>query len=152
MNTYEFFNQNFSRHLVEQTGDPWDIAQRCLSASHPLAKGTTGRLGSGWAIVKPGQGIVQLKLAVSGLVYDDRTRYGAFLHELESWADVPIMLLVFDKKPLSISNLFITADLRAVRICTPAGVQTFQWTKQPEADAPSYHKIMFKQKEKINAA
>jgi hypothetical protein len=148
MNTYEFFNENFGHHLVDQSGEPWDAAHRCLSASHKLAKGTTGRLGSGWAIVKAGKGIVQLKLAADGLVYDDRTRYEAFLDELENWTGEPVMLLVFDKKPLSISNLFITADLRAVRICTPAGVQTFDWTEPPEKSAPSYHSIMYKQQEK----
>ena len=152
MNTYEFFNENFGRHLVDQTGDPWDAAHRCLNANHPLATGKTMRLGAGWAIIKQGEAIVQLKLATKGLIYDDRTRYEAFRDALENWTGKPIMLLAFDKKPLSISNLFITADLRAVRICTPAGVQTFDWTKQPERAAPSYHAIMFKQQEKENAA
>lgn len=152
MNTYEFFNENFGCHLVDQSGDPWEVAHHCLNASHQLAKGTTGRLGSGWAIVKKEKGIVQLKLAAKGLIYDDRTRYEAFLDELGKWTGEPVMLLVFDKKPLSISNLFITADLRAVRICTPAGVQTFDWTKAPSPESPSYHRIMFSQKEKKNAA
>jgi hypothetical protein len=153
MNTYEFFNENFGRHLVDQSGNPWEMAHHCLNASHLLAKGTTARLGSGWAIIKQGKGIVQLKMAAKGLVYDDRTRYEAFLSELEHWTGEPVMFLAFDKKPLSISNLFITVDLRAVRICTPKGVETFDWTKAPASDAPSYHKIMFKQqKEKKNAA
>lgn len=152
MNTYEFFNENFGRHLVDQSGDPWEAAHRCLNAYHQRALGTTGRLGSGWAIIKQGKGIVQLKLAADGLIYDDRTRYEAFLDELENWTGEPVILLVFDKKPLSISNLFITADLRAVRICTPAGVQTFDWTKEPTSDSPSYHRIMYKQKEKMHAA
>ncbi|WOJ93682.1 hypothetical protein R0135_00595 [Congregibacter variabilis] len=152
MNTYEFFNAHFGRHLVTQQGEPHEAAQRCLSSSHKLAKGTSGRLASGWAVVKAGRGTVQLKLATEGLEYSDITRYEAFAKELENWDGEPMMLLVFDKKPLSIDKLFITADLRAVRICTPAGVQSFDWTQPPGDSSPAYQRIMSSQLKKQNAA
>ncbi len=155
MNTYEFFNRNFGKHLVEQDGTPWQAAQRCLSASHLLQTGKSSRLGPGWAVVREGCGTLQLKLDAPGLVIDARTRYEAFLEVLENWTGNPVILMAFDKKPLSIENLFITADLRAVRICTPKGVQTFDWTREPTEGACEYHRILWKQrklKERENAA
>jgi hypothetical protein len=38
------------------------------------------------------------------------------------------MFLLFDKAPIPIANLFMTLDLRAVRICSPGGVETFDYT------------------------
>jgi hypothetical protein len=148
MNTFEFFNENFGRHLVEQTGEPYQATARALSSNHQLAKGTSGRLASGWAIVKPSTATIQLKLAAEGLHYDDRTRYEAILEELDSWDGQPTLFMIFDKSPLSISNLFLTVDLRAVRVCTPSGVQTFDYTTAPSNAAPEFHRILFKMRNK----
>ena len=40
MNTFEFFNQYFGRHLVSQEGESHVAAYRALSSSHTLSKGT----------------------------------------------------------------------------------------------------------------
>ena len=144
MNTYEFFNRYFGRHLVEQQGKPYEAAARALTASHRLASGRKSRLSSGWAIVKPQGATMQLRLAASGINYDNRTRTQAFAFELEHWAQTPTLFMVFDKKPLSIAHLFVTVDLRAVRICTPAGVQTFNYKQNPSELSPHYHRLLFK--------
>ena len=146
MNTFEFFNQHFGRHLVEQQGKPYEATARALTASHLLASGRKSRLSSGWMIVKPDRVTMQLKLAASGINYDDRTRTQAFTFELEHWAQTPTLFMVFDKKPLSIAHLFLTVDLRAVRICTPAGVQTFDYTKDPAELSPQYHRLLFRER------
>jgi hypothetical protein len=145
VNTYEFFNRNLGKHLVSQEGSPWEATQRALSANHRLKKGNMSRLGSGWAVVREGRATVQLALDAVGIEFDSRTRYEAFLEVLENWNDEPVLLMTFDKKPLNIGQLFITADIRAVRICTPKGAQTFDWTREPTADACEYHRILWKQ-------
>ena len=37
MKTYEFFNANLGRHLVDQSGDPWDAATPATTALGRLA-------------------------------------------------------------------------------------------------------------------
>ena len=131
MNTFDFFNDNFGRLLVQQGNDPFDNAWRALKSEHLMATGKTARLVGGWAIIRERQPRMQQKLAADGIEYDDRTRFEAFDSLLADWDEKPLMLLVFDKAPVPISNLFLTVDLRAVRICSPAGVITFDYTKEP---------------------
>lgn len=148
MNTFDFFNDNFGKLLVEQGNDPYVNAARALSSSHLLASGKTSRLGSGWAIVKENHAVLQLKLAAKGIRYDDRTRFEAITDTLENWDEQPTLLMVFDKAPLPIANIFLTVDLRAVRICTPAGVYTFDYTKEPTETSPQFYRTLYKQRMK----
>ena len=148
MNTFDFFNDNFGSLLVEQGNDPFENAAKALRSSHPLASGKSSRLGSGWAIVKEKNAVVQLKLAATGITYDDRTGSEAIFDALENWDDQPIIFMVFDKPPLPISNLFLTVDLRAVRICTPRGVYTFDYTLEPTENSPQFYKTLHKQRMK----
>lgn len=90
---------------------------------------------SGWAIIRPTVVTMQQKLAVEGIQYDDRTRFAAFADELAVWDNSPRMFLLFDKSPIPIANLFMTLDLRAVRICSPTGVETFDYTQPAPATA-----------------
>jgi hypothetical protein len=110
MNTYQFFNQN---------------------------SGKDSRLVSGWAIIRPTGATLQTKLAVSGIEYDGlgRTRFDAFLDELAAWDGTPRIFLLFDKASIPIANLFMTIDLRAVRICAPSGVETFDYTQKASPSA-----------------
>jgi hypothetical protein len=147
MNTFEFFNEYFGKHLVKQEGTATKAAWRALSSNHRLVKGTVSRLASGWAIVRPSTSSVQIKLAAAGLHFDERTRYEAFFEELQNWdGDTPRLFLEFNKSPLPIANLFMTVDPRAVRICSPDGVETFNWLQTPEADGSSMHKLLWKRK------
>ena len=148
MNTFDFFNDNFGRLLVEQGNDPFENAAKALRSSHPLASGKNSRLGSGWAIVKEKNAVVQLKLAATGITYDDRTRFEAIIDALESWDNEPTIFMVFDKAPLPISNLFLTVDLRAVRVCTPGGVYSFDYTLEPTENSPQFYKTLYKQRMK----
>ena len=147
INTFEFFNQHFGRHLVKAEGEPHVIAHHALSNSHKLAKGTDSRLASGWAIVRPGTSSVQLKLAASGLHYDDRTRVEAFMAEFDKWdGNEPRIFLMFDKAPVPIANLFMSVDRRAVRICSPAGVETFNLDEPPNDESGGIQKVVWKRK------
>ena len=148
MNTFDFFNKNFGKLLVQQNNDPYENAARALKSTHLMASGKISRLGSGWAIVKENHAVLQLKLAAEGIKYDDRTRFEAITDALESWDDQPTLFMTFDKKPLPIANLFLTIDLRAVRICEPSGVSTFDYTKEPTETSPQFYKTLYKQRMK----
>ncbi len=148
MNTFEFFNENFGRHLVSQHGELHEAAYRALSSNHRLAKGSMSRLSSGWAIVRPGTSSVQLKLAAAGLHFDERTRVEAFIDELATWdGKEPRIFLMFDKAPVPIANLFLTVDRRAIRICSPAGVETFNLDQAPAPDAGGMQKVIWKRRD-----
>ena len=147
MNTFEFFNEHFGRHLVRLDGAPHEAAYRALSSNHRLAKGTESRLSSGWAIVRPGTSSVQLKLAAAHLHFDERTRIEAFMDELAHWDEKePRIFLMFDKAPVPLAHLFLTVDKRAVRICSPAGVETFNWHLAPAPDAGGIQKTLWKRR------
>jgi hypothetical protein len=147
MNTFEFFNENFGKYLVSQEGETYEAAYRALSSNHKLAKGTEGRLASGWAIIRPKRSSVQLKLAASGLHFDERTRVEAFMDEMERWDGLePRIFLMFDKAPVPIENLFMTVDKRAIRICSPYGVETFDLNEEPNSESGGIQKVMWKRK------
>lgn len=142
-----FFNQNFGRFLTAQTGNPALDAQRALSSGHAMKKGgTSQRIASGWAIVRAGCPTMQFELAAEGIEYSRLTRYEAFLAELVKWDGTPRIFIEFDKKPVPVQNLFVTYDLRAVRICSPKGVETFDYTQPPARDGGKAHKVIWKQK------
>jgi len=149
MNAIELLNANFGRYLVPQTGDPVSDAQAALSSGHEMAKGgTRQRIASGWAIIKLNCATMQFRLAAPEIRYEEKTRYEAFAELLENWDGTPAVLMEFDKKPIPVGNLFITYDVRAVRICSPKGVETFDFTVPPEKDGCKTHKVLFKQKTK----
>ena len=148
MIAFDFFNDNFGKHLVSQDGSSQENASRALSSSHLTASGKPSRLAAGWAIVKENHATLQLKLAADGIHYDNRTRYQAVRDTLDAWDGSPTLFMTFDKKPLSLSNLFLTVDIRAVRICTPSGVQTFDYTSEPNRYSPEFFRIIFNQRKK----
>ncbi len=152
MNTYEFFNNGFGRFLAEQTNRPHKDAARALTRSHPIinkdGKPSTSRL-TGWAIIRPNGSLAQANLLPPEIEADPRSRYEAFAAELNEWDGSPRMFLSFSKAPLPIANLFITADLRAVRICSPGEVETFNFTKEPEGQAGVAHRNVMRWRQKL---
>ena len=132
-------------------------AWRALSSAHPLqnknkkGEDQKSRLVSGWAIIRPTGTVMQQKLAVDGIQYDDRTRFEAFAEELAIWDNTPRMFILFNQSPVPIANLFLTLDLRAVRICTPAGVETFDYTQPASLKSGIMQRNLQKQRDK-NAA
>ena len=138
MNTFEFFNRNFGRYLnaAPPGNRPHMDAWRVLSAAHGMQGKKPARLMSGWAIVGPSGAVMQQRLSAVGIRYDSRGRADAFGEELDAWDGGPRLFLVFDKSPVPIANLFLTLDLRAVRICAPGGVETFDYTRPADPKAP----------------
>ena len=147
MSTFDFFNKNFGCHLTEQTGNALTDAQTALSMNHQLLTGRTSRLASGWAIIRPGRSSLQLGVECSGIeiVGNTVSRFQAFIADLQTWKNEPRIYLVFDKRPVPIANLFITYDPRVVRICSPKGVETFEFTKPPTDESGMVHKVLYKQ-------
>lgn len=139
MNAFEFFNAHFGRHLVPQTNRPHADAWTALKSTYPVTtkegKLSKSRLSSGWAIIRPGETLLQLALRADGLTQSPLTRFEAFAAELDGWDGRPRLFLTFDKAPLPIAHLFLTVDLRAVRICGVSGVETFDATRPPPPDA-----------------
>lgn len=148
MNTYEFFVNHFGRYLVDCEGlTPAAASWKALSSNHQLQKGTASRLSSGWAIVRPAKTSVQLKLAATGLHFDERTRIEAFMEEFETWdGKEPRLFLMFDKAPVPISNLFLSVDRRWVRICSPGGVESFDIDAEPTHESGGIQKAIWKRK------
>ncbi len=145
MNTIEMFNSSFGRHLVNQTGNGLADAERALSSGHQMAKGGTAqRIASGWAVITRTGATLQFKLAARGINYSDQTRYEAFAAVLDHWKGEPVILIEFDKRPVPVANLFATHDLRAVRICSCKGVETFDYTVAPEKDGCKTHKVLWR--------
>jgi len=137
MNTFEFFNRNFGRYLKTPSNRHYRDAWSVLSEEHEMQDKKPARLMSSWAIVRPSGTVMQQKLKAQGIEYDTRTRAEAFGAELDAWiADSgPRIFLVFGKSLIPIAHLFMTLDLRAVRICSPGGVETFDYSRPagPEA-------------------
>jgi len=131
MKTFEFIQQNFARHVLpELTDDPVRDTIKAMTMNHTV-KSKAGKLSpsrlTGWAIVGPNGTTLQANVQSNSPnlnAGDTRTRY-------EAWADAlsdfqgPVCLVQFTKATLNVSNVFLTHDLRAVRVCSPDGVETF---------------------------
>lgn len=143
MNTYRFFMEHFGRHLVEATGHDIADTEEVLNVSHAKLEGSRQRLSAGWAVIGPNGSKLQLDLIAPRIETGcPQTRFEAFAEALRR--DLPVMLLVFDKRPLSLDQLFVTHDQRMVRVCTPAGVETFNLSSPPLG---MYHRNILKHME-----
>ena len=150
MNTFDFLNKNFAEILLETPGNnPVENCKKALTMSHLMSKGTTGRL-TGWAMVKEGMAFVQSKLAISHprlVTHDERKRYDAWYHELCNF-NGPVCFLEFSKSTVNISNIFITYDLRVVKICGPSSYETFNFLEEANANSGLTHKVLTKMRAK----
>lgn len=139
MNAFEFFNRHLGRRLCPGLpGDrPHMDAWRVLSMPHAMRDKKPSRLVSGWAVVGPSGTVMRQRLAAPGVGCDERKRADAFGEELDAWDGEPRIFLVFDKSPVPVAHLFLTLDLRAVRICSPKGVETFDYTRPADPKDPA---------------
>ena len=136
MNAYAFFMAHFGRFLMKRTGDDLADTERALTMSFNNRQGKPQRLAAGWAVVSPLGSRLQLDIPAAGIESAALgKRFEAFAAALR-WP-LPVMLLAFDKKPLGVDQLFVTHDLRAVRVCDPKTSATFNLDSEPEN---SYHR------------
>lgn len=136
MNTFAFFMEYFGRFLVKRAGDDLNDTERVLTMSFTNRVGKPQRLAAGWAVISPSGSRLQLDIPAAGIVTAaPGTRFEAFAEALRE--PLPVMLLTFDKKPLGVDQLFVTYDLRAVRICDPKASETFDLSAEPLA---TYHR------------
>lgn len=146
-----FLNQHFSRHLTELTDDPVRDAVRALSSTYAMAEaGKASRLAYGWAIIRPTRSTLRIPLANPNFEYSELTFSQALDAELSTWlAGEPRIFLEFAKKPVDINNVFRSVDPRRVRLCSAAGVQTFNPMTEPPVEVPCLaHVIYWKWKQK----
>ena len=86
-------------------------------------------------------------MVTEGLNIDPRTQVEAFMAELEEWDGIePRIFLLFDQAPVPIENLFMSVDKRAIRICSPAGVESFDLNEAPTEESGGIQKAMWKRK------
>jgi hypothetical protein len=145
MNTFEFIARNFSRYVLPNglTNDPVRDSAVALTMNHLLENGKTSRL-TGWMIVHENGTICQSKLAAAGITGGDpRTRFQAFSESLETWSGT-VCFLTFTKSPINLSNVYLTFDPRWVRVCSPDGVESFDWTAEPSDKAGMAFRNMHK--------
>lgn len=144
MNTFEFIQKNLAAHLINITDDPVADTEAVLTSNVPMV-GKPARITSGWAIVREDGAIIQTKVAGNEHIAggDPRNRYEAWFDELENFTG-PTLFIEFDKKQISLSQVFLTFDTRAVRICSKNGVETFDWTGEPDERSGRVFRILHK--------
>ena len=133
MTTAAFFMDNFGKHFIKPTDDPWADVAQVLRGSYPMTgKSSLSRMQSGWAVVRPGSATLQLDLAIPVIGKSRMTRFEAFAGELALWdGREPRIFMLFDKAPISAQAIFVSVDKRRVRICTKDGARTEDWTVHP---------------------
>lgn len=150
MNTFAFLQQNFVRYLLPNlSNDPAKDCGHALTTSHLLKKGTFSRF-SGWAMITDKVAIVQSDLAAKHpklITGDPRTRYQAWYDGLENF-NSPTCFIEFTQSTVNIGNVFLTHDLRVVKICGPVSSETFNYLDSATPESGKAHKILSKIKEK----
>lgn len=137
MNTAEFVVENFGRYMFAPTGDVLKDANRAVNGHVPMRSGSRSRLMSGFAIIRAdAPPSVQMKVAVPGVIVDERPWFEPVVDELENWTGSPRMFLRFGKGGFPLDRIFVTYDLRAVRLCTPVVAPTFDWLAPGEGEHP----------------
>lgn len=150
MNTFEFIQENFARYVLpELSNDSVTDCKRAFTMNHLLTTGKYSRL-TGWAMIQQGTTFVQSKLAANHknlITADSRTRYEAWLEGLENFKG-PTCFMQFTQSAVNISNVFLTVDLRVVRICGPSSCETFNYLSEPDAFSQKAHKVLDKLRKK----
>lgn len=141
MNTLEFFLQHFGRHFLDEdqrTGDPLRDAVRVLHASHPVTGKAPSRFNTGQAAVIRARGtLLRGGFAVNGLQLTDTSPTELIARTLLDWDGEPVMFLTFEKVLFPPDNLFVTYDLRRVRVCNAKAVHSVNFVRVLEADKPA---------------
>jgi hypothetical protein len=141
VNTLDFFLQHFGRHFLDEgkaSGDPLRDAVRVLHASHPVTGKSPSRFNTGQAAVIRASGtILRGAFAVNGIRLTDISSTELIARTLLDWTGEPVMFLTFEKVLFPPDNLFVTYDLRRVRICNAKAVHTVNFVRVLEADKPA---------------
>jgi hypothetical protein len=161
VNTLEFFLQHFGRHFLDQgeaSGDLLRDAVRVLHASHPVTGKSPSRFNTGHATVIRASGtILRGGFAVNGIRLTDTNSTELIARTLLDWTGEPVMFLTFEKVLFPPDNLFVTYDLRRVRICNAKAVHTVNFVRVLGADKPAevaagWEQRLFRTVKKLRAA
>jgi hypothetical protein len=130
MNGPEFFMLHAGYRLLPsslRTEDAVNDAEALFGLSLPLHTGKTLRLSSCWMVVTPAWVATSFKVLATTGFRLDLPRKEAIAAALK--AGEPCMLLQLGKRTLRATDLFVTYDPRAARICEQGNVTTFDATK-----------------------
>ncbi len=132
MNSAEFFMRYCGDRLLpveSRSGNDIKDAATVLAMSHPLHTGKTLRLSSCWMVITPTGVTTSFKAhPTTGFDTSGKTeRKDAIVAALKQG---DCMLLALSKRSMTPTDLFITYDPRAARLCSPGEVKTFDATKE----------------------
>ena len=144
MNTFVFLREYFAKYvLADVSNDAVQDTKRALTMGHTLANGKSSRL-TGWAMIKEDKSYVQANIAATHaklVTNDPRTRYQAWHEELKNFKG-PTCFIEFTKSTINIGNVFLTHDVRIVKICGPSSFQTFDYLSEPDGASGVAHKVL----------
>lgn len=135
MNGIDFFFTHLGRFMVKPTGNVGEDVQRAINGALPRVQkegksAAAIRLTTGeFAIVRAAGSTLYAQ--VSGLPVE--TRKANWNEEivrcLLGWTGEPVLFAAFDKVLFPPQNLFVTYDLRRVRLCRAKGVDDIDFSR-----------------------
>ena len=135
MNSAEFFMIHCGYRMLppdQRTGDTIADAAKVLSMSHPLhIPGKQLRLSSAWMVITPDKVTTSFK-AHPSCGFDTSGTIDRKTAIREALKQGDCMLLAFSKRSMQVSDLFISYDPRAARLCAPGETTTFDATENKE--------------------
>jgi hypothetical protein len=141
VNTLDFFLRYFGHHFLDphdRTGDPLKDTVRVLHASHPVRDKSPSRFTTGnVAVIRARDTVLRGGFDVWGIRLTDVNSTELIARTLLDWDDEPVMLLTFEKVLFPPDNLFVTYDLRRVRVCNAKAVHDVNFVRVLEADKPA---------------
>jgi hypothetical protein len=152
MTTFEFLASYGAARFGIETGNPIADVEHWLNSGHPQLDGKPRRPSDTWMIVSRDKLETQQRFANPGIVISNESEIPAYLRHLMSWDGTPFCFLKLEKKRLYLRGIFLTYDLRAVRVCTPRSVETFDFTRTPSESSGGYHHRIWKWKERAACA
>lgn len=131
MDSCEFFMKYAGNKLLpcdQITGDAVADTAKVMSVSHPLYTGKSLRLSSCWMVITPSKVTTSFKAHPStGFDTSGKVERKVAIREALKGGDC--MLLALSKRMMQPSDLFISYDARAAKLCSPAETKTFNATE-----------------------
>jgi len=148
MTTFEFLAAYGAARFGLNSGNPVADVEKWLNSSHPQIESAPRRPCDTWLIVSVGALETRQRFSSPEVRIVDEVDSQAFARHLTEWDGQPRCFISLDKKRLYLKGLFLTYDLRAVRICTSRGCETFDFTQPPNETSGKYHHRIWKWKDR----
>lgn len=150
--TFDFLSSYGAARFGINTGNVLLDVERWLNSSHLHADGSYRRPSDTWMIISRERVLTRQRFAIipdalPGLCVVDMPETKAIYRHLQHWDGSPFCILSLEKKRLYLKDIFLTHDLRAVRVCSPRAVECFDFTQPPSEGGGKYHRRLWKEQE-----